>query len=332
MGQARRGGGCSARRAGALLTPPRRTAPPQLEAALEYYRDGSEAAPAAAAAPAPESPPLCGSPSYGGGRARRDLSGRLGSDSESARGSFDSQVEARNNGAGGAAAPAADQPPRSSCESDRGAAAWPPSAPRLSLEIPPPPQRQPLQQPGECGLSASPAPPATPAWPVSEVAWTRTSRVYEYRTITFRFTDPHLPAALAGLVRRSERLLRLAESGLPGWALLLPTHGLAYRPWMRTITWVAFYALSSFSLAIGFYDLYRNLPGLQRLLRGVMASAWLPPTAVLEWLESHTQFRLSILLTYLVGKSEVVAVALRWAEKTARPALRVRGLAGWAGG
>lgn len=38
---------------------------------------------------------------------------------------------------------------------------------------------------------------------------------------------------------------------------------------------------------------------------------WLPPTAVLQWIEEHAQIRLSILLTYLFGKSEVFVFVMR---------------------
>lgn len=60
-----------------------------------------------------------------------------------------------------------------------------------------------------------------------------------------------------------DRLLRLYESGLPGWAVLLPRLGIYYRPWVRRVTWILFYIFSIVSLAAGFYDLYRNLPGVQ---------------------------------------------------------------------
>ena len=115
-----------------------------------------------------------------------------------------------------------------------------------------------------------------------------------------------------------ERLLKLYESGLPAWAVLLPRAGLYYRPWLRTVTWALFYAFSFFSLACGFYDLYKNLPGLQALLQGMMSGLWLPPAAVLAWVEAHTKLRLSILLTYLFGKSEALVVVVRWAGAVAR--------------
>ena len=49
------------------------------------------------------------------------------------------------------------------------------------------------------------------------------------------------------------RLLKLYESGLPAWAIILPSYGLPYHPWMRRATWLLFVMLSFFSMACGFY-------------------------------------------------------------------------------
>ena len=61
------------------------------------------------------------------------------------------------------------------------------------------------------------------------------------------------------------RLLKLYESGLPAWAIFLPSYGLWYRPWMRKVAWLAFLAISVFSMACGFYDLYKNVPFLKQV-------------------------------------------------------------------
>ena len=55
------------------------------------------------------------------------------------------------------------------------------------------------------------------------------------------------------------------ESGLPVWAIFLPTYGLYYRPWMRRLTWILFIAVSVFSMACGFYDLYKNVPHVDKV-------------------------------------------------------------------
>lgn len=56
------------------------------------------------------------------------------------------------------------------------------------------------------------------------------------------------------------RLLKMYESGLPAWACFLPRYGLWYRPWFRRAAYLAFIAISIFSMAVGFWDLYKNVP------------------------------------------------------------------------
>lgn len=138
-----------------------------------------------------------------------------------------------------------------------------------------------------------------------------TGIVYDFRLITVHWTDPQLPELLRPVIESNEKLLRMYESGLPAWATIFPRAGLYYKPWLRTLSWVLFYAFSLFSLAAGFYDLYKTLPGLQAVLSRAMGGLWLPPAAVLEWIEEHAQIRLSILLTYLFGKSEMLVYVVR---------------------
>lgn len=146
---------------------------------------------------------------------------------------------------------------------------------------------------------------------------------YAYRTISLSFEDESLPGVLSSVIMSEDRLLRLYESDLPGWAVLLPRLGVYYRPWVRRLTWILFYAFSIVSLAAGFYDLYRNLPGVQASLgswvegRGrestrmgmatlrcrrlhthapshqalfnmAVARFW-GPSVLLQWLEAHAQ-------------------------------------------
>ncbi|GFH31272.1 uncharacterized protein HaLaN_30279, partial [Haematococcus lacustris] len=126
-----------------------------------------------------------------------------------------------------------------------------------------------------------------------------------------QFRDPHVPPMLRDFVKSDMRLLKLYESGLPSWAVLLPCYGLWYRPWMRTATWLLVTAISIFSMAMGFYDLYKNVP----LVRQAMAtlSARLFPSAhrIVEWLERHAQVRLSILFTYVFSKSPLFISLMR---------------------
>ena len=77
--------------------------------------------------------------------------------------------------------------------------------------------------------------------------------------------DMHLVSSQCMAVQDNERLLKLYESGLPVWAIFLPTYGLYYRPWMRRMTWTIFIAVSVFSMACGFYDLYKNVPHLDKV-------------------------------------------------------------------
>jgi hypothetical protein len=137
------------------------------------------------------------------------------------------------------------------------------------------------------------------------------SHIYDFRLITVHWTDPQLPEILRPIIETNEGMLRLYESGLPTWATFFPRAGLYYRPWLRSLTWVLFYAFSFFSLAVGFYDLYKTLPGLQAMLSKMVAGMWLPPAAVLQWIEEHAQIRLSILLTYIFGKSEMFLYVVR---------------------
>ena len=72
-------------------------------------------------------------------------------------------------------------------------------------------------------------------------------------------------------VQNNESLLKLYESGLPVWAIFLPTYGLYYRPWMRRLTWVLFIAVSIFSMACGFYDLYKNVPHVDKVSPNILS-------------------------------------------------------------
>ena len=43
-----------------------------------------------------------------------------------------------------------------------------------------------------------------------------------------------------------------------------------------------------------------------------LGSMYLPSSAILQWLDNHVSVRLSILLAYLFGKSELAVQLLRW--------------------
>lgn len=75
------------------------------------------------------------------------------------------------------------------------------------------------------------------------------------RLITSNNFVPAVNALPSCLPQSDLRLLKMYESGLPPWAVMLPQYGLFYRPWMRRVTWLLFIAISIFSMACGFYDL-----------------------------------------------------------------------------
>ncbi|MEW5299613.1 MAG: hypothetical protein WDW36_002609 [Sanguina aurantia] len=132
--------------------------------------------------------------------------------------------------------------------------------------------------------------------------WTVPSAQHYSRTLVIGFRDPLLPQALRHFVQSDMRLLKLYESGIPSWAVLLPSYGIWYRPWLRTASWLLFILISIVSMACGFYDLYKNVPYLKVVVSAVAARLYLPPSGLLAWLERSTNIRLSILLTYLFSK------------------------------
>jgi len=50
-----------------------------------------------------------------------------------------------------------------------------------------------------------------------------------------------------------------------------------------------------------------------------VSSLSLPSAAILEWLDSHVQVRMSILFAYMFGKSQLFAQLLTWLAQTWAP-------------
>lgn len=100
-------------------------------------------------------------------------------------------------------------------------------------------------------------------------------------------------------------MLKLLETGIPSWAIFMGSFGLWYRPWMRKLTKSIYILFAMFSFACGFYDLYKHVPFLNSAVKRLIDSISLPGADILEWWETHTPFRLSILLTYLFGNSPI---------------------------
>ncbi|GLI58725.1 hypothetical protein VaNZ11_000478 [Volvox africanus] len=141
--------------------------------------------------------------------------------------------------------------------------------------------------------------------------FTQPSATYFYNTLVLGFRDPFLPQELRRFVKSDMRLLKLYESGLPSWAVFMPCYGLPYRPWLRRALWLLFIAISIFSMGCGFYDLYKNVPFLKQVITAVASRMYLPAAELFEWLERHTQIRMSILLTYLFSKSPLLMSLMR---------------------
>lgn len=106
---------------------------------------------------------------------------------------------------------------------------------------------------------------------------------------------PQSAAAWYTLSRSEQRrLLSLYETGLPYWALMLATTRLPYRHHLR-ITVVLLSNLWPFiSLFVGFYDLYRHLPHMKRILHYLV-----DPTV--RWVERHVTVRVSVMCTYVLS-------------------------------
>ena len=54
-------------------------------------------------------------------------------------------------------------------------------------------------------------------------------------------------------------------------------------------------------------------------LSSIVGSLSLPSAAILEWLDSHVQVRMSILFAYMFGKSQLFAQLLTWLAQTWAP-------------
>ncbi|GAX78161.1 hypothetical protein CEUSTIGMA_g5603.t1 [Chlamydomonas eustigma] len=87
-------------------------------------------------------------------------------------------------------------------------------------------------------------------------------------------------------------------------------YGLPYRPWFRRAAYLLYLLISFVSMAFGFYDLYKNIPFVKAFVSRLLAQIHIPATAIFEWLELHTQFRLSILLTWLFSRSPLFSSLL----------------------
>jgi len=96
------------------------------------------------------------------------------------------------------------------------------------------------------------------------------------------------------------------ESGIPPWAVLLPSYGMWYRPWLRQLAWLVALAISFFSMTSGMYDLYRHVPFLKQAISVAAHRVALPVVHLFEWIEIHTQVRFTRLFNYLFRNSPLL--------------------------
>jgi hypothetical protein len=87
-------------------------------------------------------------------------------------------------------------------------------------------------------------------------------------TVVAYFDDPILPYALKETINlpNHKNLLRLYESSLPSWTVVLAQYGY-YKPWFRFAVKYIIFLVSLITMILGFYDLYKNLP----ILRGFIS-------------------------------------------------------------
>lgn len=90
--------------------------------------------------------------------------------------------------------------------------------------------------------------------------------IYKDVFIVFRFSDHDLPFNLKNVIMSDLRLLRLLEYGLPSWVIFLQSYPVfckIYRPWMCPMARILYVIISTITVLIGFYDLYKNVPVLK---------------------------------------------------------------------
>lgn len=94
------------------------------------------------------------------------------------------------------------------------------------------------------------------------------SEIVDYKDvlIIFKFDEAWLPFELKKVITSDLRLLRLLESGLPSWVIFFQSYPIfcqMYCPWMRPLARTLYILISTTTVLIGFYDLYKNVPVLK---------------------------------------------------------------------
>lgn len=141
--------------------------------------------------------------------------------------------------------------------------------------------------------------PCEPIWEEDHI---HIEEIYN-QTLVAYFDDPVIPFFFRDLVKNPENkhLLRMYERGIPSWAVFLPSYGLPYRPWMRSLMAFLIFCVSLVTMLLGFYDLYKYIPMLRESLHAVFGSLF-------ETFEQAIIFRLSCLLGYILATSKYFEV------------------------
>ncbi|CDW84397.1 UNKNOWN [Stylonychia lemnae] len=108
------------------------------------------------------------------------------------------------------------------------------------------------------------------------------------------FDDPILPYALREVVNKKQNraLFLMHEAPIPQWTVLLAQFGY-YKPWIRIIVKYLVYIISIFTMILGFWDLYKNVPVINSFIHNHLNS-------LQQLFEDHVTIRLSILLVKLI--------------------------------
>ena len=92
-------------------------------------------------------------------------------------------------------------------------------------------------------------------------------RLLKDLTIVAYFDDPILPYAFKEVINipANKDLLKLYEASLPSWTVVLAQYGY-YKPWFRFAVRYIIFLASLITMALGFWDLYKNVPVFKNLI------------------------------------------------------------------
>ncbi|ESL08545.1 hypothetical protein TRSC58_03750 [Trypanosoma rangeli SC58] len=103
-------------------------------------------------------------------------------------------------------------------------------------------------------------------------------------------------------LKEQRRMLSMYETGMPAWTIFLASTGLPYRRVFRLIFVGLVNIWPLISLFVGLYDLYKHLPQMKTFVSTTLAP-------LLEWIDEHFTFRVSMLVTYIISVGVTVAAS-----------------------